>query len=539
MKKLTLVAVFLFAVIYQSNAYWNSIYQYGIEIPKPDNDPFVTGKTNAFLWIPPSAKQIRAVILAPANIIERRFCDDSIIRAEAERDGVAIIFFQAGWGKGIMDNPRLVTYIQNILDLLADKSGYKELSSVPWIPIGHSGNSQFCQGIARQAPEKILADIVFKGALPGIPKDSSTKGIEGIPMLFFTGEFEEVMPPLKVRNAWWGVQMKRFADAKAAVPKALISGMEHRSHGHISWTPDMSQYVAFYLHKAVAARLSPNGNDLKEVAFESGWLADPDEMFPTASVKKYTGDPTKAFWFFDEEIARQWRVLYDHDRGKKEQLLAFTQGDSIAPWWKGWGVQEIIYKPLEEDGNSFTVNATFRKEVPQPFADAGTPVGHSDKGEITYSVAGWASNIEQTGSNKFRIRFDREGMNGRTTHIVIAANHKGDEIYRETEAGVHFYLPSNDKGAKQSLEFKPIADVNQKTKIIQLKATVSSGLEPDYYVNWGPAKIVDGNKLVITEIPANAKFPIEVKVTAYHWGRAVPPLYASTGLVSQVFHVVK
>ena len=538
MKKFIFILAVILFFINKSNAYWNAIYQYGVEIPKPANDPFITNKTSAFLWIPPTAKHIRAVLLAPANIIERRFCDDSVIRSEAERDGIALIFFQAGWGKGIMESPRLVTYIQSILDTLATKSGYNELKTVPWIPIGHSGNSQFCQGIARQQPNRILADIVFKGTLPGLPKDGSTKGIDGIPFLFFTGEFEEVMPPKRVRNAWWDVQMQRFEDVKKVIPKALISGMEHKSHGHISWTHDMSQYCALFIHKAISVRLD-TANQLKEVAFDSGWLADPYENVKNAPVKSYKGIKNQAFWFFDGEMAKKWKLLFDHDKGKKEQLLAFTQGDSIAPWWKGWGVQEIVYKPIEDDGISFSVNAKFRKEVPSPFADSGTLVGHTDNQDIRYNVAGWASNIEQTGNNKFRIRFDREGMNGRTTHIVIAATHDGDETYRETEAAAHFYVSANNLGTKQEINFSPIEDISKTTDLVSLKAKVSSGMQPDYYVNWGPAEIIDGNILRIKEIPANSKYPIEIKVTAYHWGRATPPLYATSNVVSQVFHITK
>ena len=538
MKRKILILFIILVFINKSNAYWNAIYQYGIDIPKPINDPFITGKTSAFLWIPPSAKHIRAVILAPANIIERRFCDDSVIRSEAERDGIALLYFQAGWTKNIFEHARLVTYIQSILDTLAAKSGYSELKSVPWIPIGHSGNSQFCQGIARQQPNRILADIIIKGALPGLPKDSITKGIAGIPFLFFTGEFEEVMPPGRVRNAWWEVQMKRFADIKTVIPKALISGMEHKGHGHISWTHDLSQYCALFIHKAIESRIDTT-NQLKEVAYESGWLADPNEMTKSAAVNNYKGNKQKAFWFFDGEMAKQWKIIFDHDKGKKEQLLAFTQGDSIAPWWKGWGVQEIVYQPIEDDGNSFSVNAIFRKEVPRPFADSGTLVGHSQNEDIKYSVAGWASNIEQKGSNKFRIRFDREGMNGRTTHIVIAATHQGDEQYRETEAAAHFFLPPNSTGTKQEISFDSLPNMDRNTSLVSMKAKVSSGMQPDYYVNWGPAEIIDGNILRIKEIPANTKYPIEVKVSAYHFGRATPPLYASSKVVSRVFYILK
>jgi len=438
-----------------------------------------------------------------------------------------------------MESPRLIEFVQAILDQFADKSGYDELRTVPWITIGHSGNSQFCQAMARQQPARILANIVIKGGLPGPAKDGNTSGLVGVPILFVTGQFEEVMPPGKVRDAWWGVQMKRFADAKAAVPEALITGMEDRSHGHLNWFPDMSRYVALYIHKAIAARLVDAGDHtLKKVPFDRGWLTDPSEVNSPAPVQQYKGNPQQAFWHFDEEMVHAWQALYDRDRGKKEQLLAFTQDGKISPWWSGWALQSYEFHPLE-DGISFTADAAFRDEVPQPFADAGTKLGHSTNGPIQFQVLGWAGATEQTGPNKFRVRFDREGVNGRTLHILLGAIHPGDAEYRETVAVASFDLPGrNHEGTDQKLTFPPIADVRAGTASVPLHATTDSGLAVDYYVSYGPA-VIDGESIRLMPIPARARFPIEVKVTAYQWGRSIAPKIATSDFVTQTFHIVK
>ena len=347
------------------------------------------------------------------------------------------------------------------------------------------------------------------------------------------------MPPGKVRDAWWGVQMKRFADARAAVPESLITGMEDRSHGHLNWFPDMSRFVALYIHKAMAARLG-NGDEatLKPVSFESGWLTDPDEKKPLAPVKQYKGNPQQAFWQFDQEIAQAWQPLYDHDRGKKEQLLAFTQDRKIPPWWNGWALQSYVFRPLQ-DGVSFTADAVFRDEVPQPFADAGIKLGHSSNGPIQFQMLGWAGGSEQTGPNQFRIRFDREGVNGRTLHILLGAIHPGDAEYRETVAVASFDLPGNNHdGVRQKLVFDPIPDVPAGTLSVPLHAATDSGLKIDYYVSYGPATI-DGDAIRLMPIPAMARFPIEVKVTAYQWGRSIDPKIATSDFVTRTFHITK
>ena len=503
----------------------------------PPNDPNEWTNTTAFLWVPSQAHTIRAVVLAPANIIERRFCDDPIIRAEAAKDDIAIVFFQAGWKTQMFGTPELPEFIQTILDRLADASGYAELRTVPWIPFGHSDNSLFITAIARQVPQRILANIVVKGALPDPDTDGSTAGLVGIPILFVTGQYEEVMPPGGVRDAWWGIQMERFATAKTAVPDALINGMEDRGHGHLSWQPDMSRYAALFLHKAMAARLGPQGDTLHAVPFDSGWLTDPTEVNPPAPVKQYKGDPHLAFWNFDKEQVRAWQTLYDKDRGKKGQMLAFTQDGQIAPWWTGWVAQALKFEPLP-DGDSFRVHAVFRDQVPAPLAGAGTPLGHSPQGPILYNILGWAGATEQTGPDTFRVRFDREGVNGRTLHVVIGALHHGDAEYQETVAAASMDLSNNTVGTKQTVTFPQIADVKAGTVSIPLGATVDSGLKPDYYVSWGPA-VIDRNQLRFTTLPAGAKYPIEVKVTAYQWGKTTAPLFATATPVTQTFHIVK
>jgi hypothetical protein len=514
----------------------NSIYQFGVVIPKSGTDPLIWNQTNAFLWVPPDCRHIRALILAPSNVIERRFCDDPIVRAEAARDGLAIVFFNAGWKKEIFDTPDCITYVETILDALADKSGYQELRTVPWIPFGHSGNSSSSQAMAQWDPGRTLANIVVKGKIPGVGKDGSKAAITGIPTLFVTGEFEEVMPPGGVRNAWWTRQMQLFHEGRAAVPDSLMTGLEDRSRGHLAWFPDTSGYAALFIHKAVEARLGEDGK-LKPVSFESGWLADPDGKFPAAPVAKYTGKPSDAFWFFDQGQELAWEPLQHRDEGKKEQLVALVQDGQIAPWWKGWAVQELKFEP-QPDGESFRVSGTFRDSVPPPFADAGTKVGHATDGQIEYRVFGWAGNIKQTGPDTFRVQFDREGVNGRTLHVLIGAIHPGNAEYRETMAAAHFFLPASPDGAKQTITFPPIRDVTAATGPIALGATSDSGLPVRYYVSWGPARI-DGDTLQLAEIPVGAKYPIEVKVTAYQWGKATDPKFASAQPVTQIFHITQ
>ncbi len=527
-------------------------YPFGVELPKSDTDPYVGKKSNAFLWVPPRAAALRAVVLAPSNVIERRFCEDATIREWAAKEGVALLFFNAGWtnnekpapgqSKSMFDSSRLVDYLDAILGTLAEKSGYDELRRVPWIPIGHSGNSKFCEAVLRVAPERTLASIIVKGGMPTVPPDGSIKGLIGVPILNICGEFEEVIPPGAVRNGWFPEMQKRLAMVRAAAPESLMGGLVDRGGGHLDWEPDMSRYVALYLSKALATRLGDTGRNapaaaypLKPLAMNDGWLSDQQGVAPSAPATRYTGDRLAAFWHFDEEEARAWTALQNLDQGKAEQFIGFVQDGAFAPFWKGWGLQEIQFRPLE-DGQSFKVAARFRDTVPTPFADAGAPLGHASTGALTYKVIGWAGNTEQTGPDTFRVRFDREGVNGRTTHILIGAFHPGDAHYRSMMAATRLQIPATNPGSPQKLVLPQPANVAAGTREVKLAASLDSGLKPDYYVSWGPAEM-DGDTVRFTQIPARARFPIEVKVTAYHWGKATEPRVATATPITRTFFI--
>jgi hypothetical protein len=516
-------------------------YQWSTTLPDAPATTALWGRSPFFLYIPPSLPHVRAVLMAPANIIERRLADDPSFRAEAAHDGFAILFFQNGLRKGVLETPDTVRYIQTALDQLAAKSGYPEIATVPWIPLGHSGNSQFVQSVLRHATARTLAAVVIKGGVPAVDtKTKSTAGLLGVPVLGFTGEFEEVMPPGKVRNGWWPVTVQRIAEDRAAAPEAEIAAMEDRDHGHVGWEQVMTDYLNFFLHKAFTLRLNPDGT-LHTVPYASGWLGDPAENFPSAPVAQYQGDPAAAFWFFDRESAEVWEKAFRRDEHKQDQMIAMTQDGQIAPWWNGWALQAYNFEPLP-DGESFTASATTRDAVPPPFSDAGRPLGHVPDPHIQFSVVGWASQMLQTGPNTFRVAFDREGVNGRTVHMLIGALLPGDATYKDATAVATLDVPyNNTAGTPQHIDVPRIKDIvlpkdtPASTVAIPLPAKVDTHRRVDYYVSYGPALIENGNTLRLTDIPVHANFPIEVSVTAYQWGTAAGVRFQSAQPVTQTF----
>jgi hypothetical protein len=73
-------------------------------------------------------------------------------------------------------------------------------------------------------------------------------------------------------------------------------------------------------------------------------------------------------------------------------------------------------------------------------------------------------------------------------------------------------------GAPQQIQFDPVPDQRPAAAPIRLHASSTSGLPVRFFVNYGPAS-VNGDRLVLKEIPKYAHCPIEVEVIAYQWGR--------------------
>jgi hypothetical protein len=98
-------------------------------------------------------------------------------------------------------------------------------------------------------------------------------------------------------------------------------------------------------------------------------------------------------------------------------------------------------------------------------------------------------------------------------------------------------LLPNQAGEKQTITWDPLPDVHAGAPPIPLTAHSSAGLPVRYFVVYGPAKI-EGDKLILTPIPPRAKYPVEVAVTAWQWGRKSEPKVQTSDLIRQTFRIL-
>ena len=86
------------------------------------------------------------------------------------------------------------------------------------------------------------------------------------------------------------------------------------------------------------------------------------------------------------------------------------------------------------------------------------------------------------------------------------------------------------------ITFEPIPDVTTATPSILLTASSDAGLPVSFFVVSGPARVID-RQLVFTAIPPRTRFPVEITVAAWQWGRGTGPKIQTAEIVKRTFRL--
>ncbi len=496
-----------------------------------------TGVRNghAFLWIPPACQHVRGVILGQQVILEKTVFEDTAIRHAATEECLAEVIVYPGFDTVFHYGPNsgappVEGVLQSTLDRLAEISGYTELASAPWLPIGHSGSGIFAWNLAYWKPRRTIALIGLHSAAIHPPAWDPKATVDGVPVLGISGQYESWGNPNQSLEMHWRWLRGTLLEMRAMWERPLMSILVDPGGGHFSFNPPLAQATALFIRKAAHYRIPAEGPSLplREIPSNTGWLSDSHSCAP---FKDYRGDRSLAFWHLDEELARSALHFAPGAPGKRDQRVTFVQnGQPIPAAW----LEDIPFQPMEE-GLSVRVSAAFLSETPKGVADSGKPLGHAS-GAIQFRlIGGWAGGGEQTGPETFRIRPSHFGA---TDNLMVLAYHPGDRSFAWTEqAGQIKYPKRNNAGRPQTITFPAIPDQASGTATVALHAQSDSGLPVEYYVAAGPAEM-EGHTLRFTAIPPRSRFPVKVTVVAYQWGRSIAPLVQSAAEVAQSFLVL-
>ncbi len=482
------------------------------------------GEGRAFLWIPPECGEVRAVVVAQHNMLEESVLEHPEFRAAMSRLGVAQLWIvpRVAGGANIEDGAG-DRYLE-LLDKLAERSGYDELAAAPVIPLGHSACATIPWNFAAAQPERTLAVLSVKGDAPqttltgnGRPRmDWGGRNIDGIPGVFVIGEYE-----------WLDERVQPGLAFRKRSPKSCLAMLAEPGEGHFDAGDPLVRFLAMFIRKSLEARLGPDGK-LRPIDPADGWLVqrwrlrEPRTVAP-APAAGYTGDPDDAFWAFDEEMALAIHGHHAEQIGKKPQLLGFVQGGATVPQVDRHEQVKLQFEP-ESDGVTFRLETTFLPEVGAGSANLarwtglppGAPLGHASSQTRVVRITG---PFAETGPGRFELRLNRcwSTADPRNNQLWFAARNPGDATHAPAVQQALMTVTPNVGGIAQTIDFPQPADVSADAVEVALEAESDAGLPVRFYVRDGPAEI-SGNVLKITPIPRRARFPLQVTVVAWQWG---------------------
>jgi hypothetical protein len=220
-------------------------------------DNYTSTETNdspeAFLWIPEHCSRIEGVVFAQNNMVEEGLLENQAFRAKMRELNFAEVWVNPMFTQEFDFYSNDPDLFQDIMQKLADISGYNELTEAPVIPIGQSSLATFPWNFAAWNPEKTLCAISIHGDAPqthltgyGRPNiDWGKRDISGVPGLFIMGEYEwmeeRLAPGLKYQNENPGCILTWFADA---------------GHGHFNCSERLTYYIANYIILGIYNRVS-------------------------------------------------------------------------------------------------------------------------------------------------------------------------------------------------------------------------------------------------------------------------------------------
>ena len=139
------------------------------------------GKGRTFLWVPPTCRQVRGLILAQQVILEKPALEDPAIRRAAADENLAIVLVVPGCIGDYDDKGKGAETLQKILDDLAEVSGYAEISRSPLLTFGHSGGAIFAWNTAYWNPGRCIGVVGLKSAPIHPPAYAPKSNVDGVP----------------------------------------------------------------------------------------------------------------------------------------------------------------------------------------------------------------------------------------------------------------------------------------------------------------------------------------------------------------------
>ena len=531
-------------------------------------------KTSArsYLWIPEECKKLKGLVILCANVPEQMLAGHEAMRKACAENDLGIVWCPGSFynfkktapnEKGpnqLKEDAKSVAFLQQLLDGLAKTSGYPEVATVPWIPIGESGHLLMVDALVESAPGRCIAGIWLKNNhLP--PHDRTTPAL----VIFGSAQEWSQDKPDKnntsdYRNRWSTNAQSGYSaplNERKTHPDWALTYFVDGESGHFDCSEKIANFVARYVDQVSKARLPQDGSpNLRTVDLAQGYFADMPipghENHPLVAFTNAPADSRNWPWFFDKESAETAQNIARINWNAENQLPAIATTNGVVFPYTFNGIQWITLnsKPIpytnvvtsntvtppmlesEADGITFQLKGVILDKIPENFIGAGAGEKlATTPGEPTIE---WLSGcVEPLGGNRFRMAPDRNWPSA----TYIAVRQPGSGSVKGSVQPIQISRDLNSEGTPQKITFEQIPDVKAGAVSVPLKASSDSGLPVGFFVETGPAIVKDGN-LILTKIPPGAKFPITVTVAAWQFGRYAEPKVKRADIVKQSFQIL-
>jgi hypothetical protein len=510
----------------------NQVFQFsasGVNKRWPDG---ATSKGTLYLWIPEKCQKVRGLVVLCTNVPEHMLVGHAALREACAANDLGLVwavpsFWYFGKVAKGLDNLQ-VDFFQELLNGLAETSGYDEVATVPWLPIGESGHLLMVVGLVDQKPERCIAAICAKN--PQYPQNRT------VPMIQSLGTAQEWGQTKGDIRTTWNTPTNTYNNlcGTAAGAKWPLTVLVEPGTGHFYCSERMAQFFGHYVDAAAKARLSDDGSTtLKPIDLTTGVLAH----LPLPGIEKTTispfsdagGNELKRPWFFNENLAKEAQEIAKANWEADTQLPGYVAGDNctVDPFSFNSVTQVTVTTDAE-----FSVTGAMLDKIPEPFVGAGSPLATTPGSPVMEWICGPFAPL---GNGRFRIALDRS-WKGAACYMIARKEATNDVRFSLQPAAVK--LVENKEGADQKITFDAIADVSAGTASAPLSTKSSANLPVSFYVESGPAVIEEG-KVVFTAIPPRAKYPVAVTVAAWQWGNPKDPKIKTAEIVKQTFHLTK
>ncbi len=482
-------------------------------------------KTTAYLWIPETCAKLRGLLILGENVTEHGLVGHAAIREACGACNLGIVWCSPRFMsvKTLDASAKHVAFLQQLLDGLAKTSGYEEVASVPWLPMGESMHLRMVYHLLNAAPHRCIAGICIKNVVSlTLCQNRET------PLLVAVGTAQEWFQNEKdIRTRWQDLgfydTLLRERQKHPGWPISLLV----ECSGHFDCTEAMARHFAEYITAVSKARLPEEpGKPLRTVAIAEGVEASLPLPNAEAAENKTQTKP----WYLDKALACDAQRMAAINWKAASQLPTFLDAAGKPVPMLHQGITKPVPLITGEDGVTFDIRGGLLPQIPAGFIGAAEPLAMAPS---TPEVEWIAGSITPDGG-RFRISLDRTWPQG---PVCVALRHRGTADIREVVQPGYLQLDPNREGAPQKIHFERIADQSAEIGTIPLAAKADSGMKVRFFVVTGPAK-VEGDVLELTPVPPRTRFPVEIIVTAWQWGRAIEPRVQTAEPVTQSFRLL-